>query len=171
MRFERGFTKRCGYVSLLPARFGRNKKQETTRRLQRGSERFERNSASVYGHARFSDWLGAGEKDAPRSGGCIHFARVIRPSRARCERESKRDEERERERERERTRDFSAEVTALRGRVILSISHQEFSTERSPANSREGASSFRKGRFRSCEITRRGDVNFRMRRAFAQTDL
>jgi len=55
--------------------------------------------ASVYGHARFSGWLGADERDAPCSGGCIHFARVIRPSRARCERESK-EEEAERERER-----------------------------------------------------------------------
>lgn len=42
--------------------------------------------------------------------GCIHFARVIRPS---CD-------------VRERVRDSCAEVTALQGRVILLIDHQEF---------------------------------------------
>lgn len=75
---------------------------------------------------------------------CIHFARIIRPSLA-CDAV-------ERERERERgARDSSAEVTALRGRVILPISYQKFSLEHSPVNSRGNASSFCKER--SCEIT------------------
>lgn len=48
--------------------------------------------------------------------GCIHFARVIRPS---CD-------------VRERVRDSCAEVTALQGRVILLIDHQEFSQNKFP---------------------------------------
>lgn len=75
---------------------------------------------------------------------CIHFARIIRSSLARDA------VERERGRER-RIRDSSAEVTALRGRVILPISYQKFSLEHSPVNSRGNASSFSKER--SCEIT------------------
>jgi len=77
---------------------------EAPARLRKIQTKFR---ASVYGHARFSGWLGAGEKDAPSSEGCIHFARVIRPSRAMRAREQARAKKRQRERERERAPETS----------------------------------------------------------------